>query len=239
MLPALLAIYGPSLLEGSEDVSGGDFVIPYGNIVSSLLLVLLPTMAGIALRHRSDRLEDLWARRVEKFGSGLGVLFIVGAIASGIVDNSKVFDSAWTVWVSSAALSLLGFGLAVGLSLAAGLSKSNAVTIGLEVGVQNTILSITIAIVAFKDARAGELNEALVFPLFCSLWDVVNSVLCLVAVRLGLFGELPQRADEPEKADEQAFEIAAAVGVELAANWQATLSSQVQVSGREPPAAHA
>ena len=181
MVPLLLWAYGTPLLERRAATGGNDsFEVPYGNIVGSLLLVLVPTLAGVYLRSRSARA----AARAERVGSAVGALFILGALVDGVVNNLALFDSSAATWAASAALSVVGFGCGALLSRAVGLAPLECLTIGLEVGVQNTILSITIAFVTFADATVTERNEALVFPLMCSLWDVVNSVLFLGAVRL-------------------------------------------------------
>jgi BASS family bile acid:Na+ symporter len=183
MLPILLLIYGPLLLDDDDDVK---FEVPYINIVATLFLVLIPTLGGIYLRSKSEHR----AKQAENISSAIGVLFIAIALVSGLLDNLALLDSDAQTWVASAALSVVGFASGFGVSEASGLSRTTSLTIGFEVGVQNTVLSIAVAYVTFADAPTRQLNEALVFPLMCSLWDVANSIILLVAVKSKVFGEL-------------------------------------------------
>lgn len=185
-VPLCIFIYAPPLLQSGDDDEDINISVPYLNIFISLLVVIFPTMAGIFLRSKSES----WATRAEAVGSIVGALFIVAALISGLMDNLALLDSDVQTWVASASLSLIGFMAGFGIGTACGLPKLTAITIGLEVGVQNTILSILMAYITFKDSPPRVLNEALIFPLMCSLWDCVNSVLLLVLVKLNCFGDL-------------------------------------------------
>jgi bile acid transporter len=184
-VPLCILIYAPPLLDSSDD-DNVEITVPYLNIFVSLLMVIFPTMAGIYLRTKSE----LWATRAEKVGSVVGALFILAALISGLLDNLALLNSDWQTWVASAALSICGFICGFTIGIVAKLPKMTAITIGLEVGVQNTILSILMAYITFKDSPPRILNEALIFPLMCSLWDVVNSLLLLLLVKLNVFGDL-------------------------------------------------
>ena len=196
MVPLLLWAYGTPLLTRAALSNGRDsFEVPYSNIVASLLLVFLPTLGGVFLRSRSAR----WAERAEKIGSGVGALFILGALVDGIVNNIALFDSDAATWVASAALSVIGFGCGALAAYVMRLAPLECLTIGLEVGVQNTILSISIAFVTFAGSSNKVRNEALIFPLMCSLWDVVNSILFLGAVQLSRWRGGLKRGEEENK----------------------------------------
>jgi BASS family bile acid:Na+ symporter len=182
MVPLLLWAYGTALLResnvGEEDIS---ITVPYTSLIVTLLLAIIPTLGGIYLRSQSIQ----WAKRAEIVGSIVGALFVLGALVSGIMDNLELFGSGVATWIASALLSVIGFGLGTLVpAFVFHLPRRTCLTIGLEVGIQNTILSITITFVLFANAETSVLNEALVFPLMCSLWDVANSILITFIVLL-------------------------------------------------------
>lgn len=189
-IPLIIFIYGPPLLKNADD-DDIDIELPYFNIITSLCLVVFPTSAGIFLRSKSE----IWAIRAENVGSFLGALFILGALISGIFENSKLFNSSWEIWIASLLLSVIGFFSGFICGKLCQLTTLVSLTIGLEVGIQNTILSILIAYVTFKDSSPKILNDALLFPLMCSFWDIVNSVVFLFIVKSNLFGKLSDDDD--------------------------------------------
>ena len=195
MIPLLLWIYGTNLIQQSQEDDEEDEVdgtaststaannIPYTNLVLSLLLILIPVICGIYLRSKSV----LWAKRVEKVGSVIGIMFIMVSLTIGIMDNLILFQkeiTSWQTWITSAMLSILGFFTSYGIArLVFQLSYSTSLTIGLEVGIQNTIIAVTITILIYNDnGITTTLNEALIFPLMCSFWDIANSILISIVI---------------------------------------------------------
>ena len=73
---------------GNDADDGFGVVIPFGDILLALLLVLIPTAIGILIRAKSE----VWGKRVEKIGAVCGVLGIVVAIILGIIIFIDVFD---------------------------------------------------------------------------------------------------------------------------------------------------
>ena len=159
----------------------------------------------------------LVARLSQPCGSGLGVLFIAAALVTGIIDNMVLFSSDYRTYLASILLSVIGFSISyavAAIALKIELSRSSpssddsspaearrtCLTIALEVGVQNTILAITATFVVFEKSSTDVLNEALVFPLLCSLWDVANCVvLTLVILAIRRFRRNPSSEEEERK----------------------------------------
>ena len=83
----------------------------------------------------------------------ISVLLFSSLLFSSLLPSFFLCSDAAT-WMASAALSVVGFGCGALASRALGLDPLTCLTIGLEVGVQNTILSITIAFVTFADSSS-------------------------------------------------------------------------------------
>eukprot|EP01006_Ploeotia_vitrea_P016771 TRINITY_DN47644_c0_g1_i1.p1 TRINITY_DN47644_c0_g1~~TRINITY_DN47644_c0_g1_i1.p1 ORF type:complete len:388 (-),score=174.46 TRINITY_DN47644_c0_g1_i1:49-1212(-) len=197
MIPLMLLIYVPLIFEGS---SHPELEIPFLRIFLALCFVLFPTMCGIYLRHKSERL----AKRAEQAGTVVGIIFLVGALGLGIAENTSLLKQSAATWVASATLQLIGYGLGYAASYVAGLPKKQRVTVAFEVFVQNTPLSITIVTFSFRGVISNrQMNEALIFPLLCSFWDVFNSIVLAAGVRYLMHrrgeSDLETYADEQER----------------------------------------
>ena len=127
--------------------------LPAGRMVVQLvLLVMVPVLSGMAVRHWlpsvSRRLEPVLNR------TGLALLLLlVGWILFGQ-------RAALLPWIGTLAMSAAGTCLAAlcgGWLLArcAGLERRDAVTIGLEVGVQNCMLALLIAVNVLGSVAMG------------------------------------------------------------------------------------
>ena len=84
----------------------------------TLLLTIIPTIKEIYLRSKLIK----WAKWDEMVGSIVGALFVLVALASGIMDNLGLFGSGAATWIASALLSVIG----LGTLLAAFVSLRNA-----------------------------------------------------------------------------------------------------------------
>jgi len=71
-----------------------DFV----NIILTLLLIVLPCLAGIWIRHVNTVKQcggKFMYKWVEKIASITGAIFLIGALAFGIYENPQLFSSKW------------------------------------------------------------------------------------------------------------------------------------------------
>ena len=125
------------------------------------------------------------AKRVDTFGSITGIFFIAGALVIGVIDNLPLFTSMGaSIWIASASLSIIGFTCGTLIAHLVGIEWITCLVVGVEVGVQDTTLSISLILVTFAAASATVRSEAILFPLLCSFWDVVNSVILLILFKL-------------------------------------------------------
>jgi BASS family bile acid:Na+ symporter len=193
-MPLMLFIYSSPFTDDS-------LTVPYGKIMLSLVLVVVPVAIGAAVRC----CHQVWAKRLEIFSSTLGVLFIVTAIVVGNITDAHVYREGWEIWV--AAVIMLPVGSASGYLLSrfvARLPLSSCRTICLETGLQNSTLSL--AVLAFAFPGDDDFKTTAAFPLAYSLCATVEGSLLTVLFRRltrdeGSQPKTPIQVDAPKSVD--------------------------------------
>ena len=162
-VPALIAFY--SKLAGVT----GDFAIPAANVAQVLVLLLVPTLLGMALR----KLNPNIGATIELIGSMLGIAVILFLVVSWVPRNYQLLLSTpWPVFFVSIGLGL--FGMLPGYWLARTLRQDSnrSLTISLETGIQNGPLAVLIVSLTFS----GEMQQqVLLMPVLYSLFIVLSS----------------------------------------------------------------
>ena len=181
-LPLLLFIWGSSF---------SSVIIPYGDIVISFSLVLIPSIFGVYLRYKSEK----HAKIGERIGAGGGALMVFAAIISGFTANGDVLADREilpvTTIVSVCLVSpmgmLLSFVIVKFLPLPGEkISLQNTMTIALETGIQNTVLALAIVNISFHDLPAFELFQAQFFPICWGLFVLMEGAAVILLYRLYL-----------------------------------------------------
>jgi bile acid transporter len=163
MVPLLLTFYG-----GLLDVSS-EYVIPAGNVAQVLVVLLVPTVIGIALRKWNPNV----GATIELIGALLGVFVIVFLIGSWVPRNWQLLlTTTPNVYVSAIGLGLVG--MLLGYTLARGFRQDlrRARTISLETGIQNGPLAVLIVTLTFTGTLQ---QEVLLIPILYSLFIVLTS----------------------------------------------------------------
>lgn len=172
MMPLCLFLYA----SGFTDTN---LAIPYGDIVKTLVVLLLPVALGMAARRRFG---ERFAARAEKVGSLSGMVLLIVLVAISVIRNRAGFVTIPPV-MYAAALSLGAAGMALGalVARAAGLPRAQRRTVAFETGVQNSPLCLAILVTAFP----GEIQqEILKLPLLYALFILLEASLVTVACRL-------------------------------------------------------
>ena len=168
-IPLVLALYtGPFITAAGDNA----LAVPYGNIVTTLVAVLVPVLLGIWLRSRSER----WAARVERWGTiaGFAMLALV-IIANVIREGERLLDISWQVYLAATLLGPIGFLLGLGSAKLLGLAPPQARAVSLETGIQNAPLALGIIILSFD---AAVQQEMLIAPM---LYGVIVVPLSAIA----------------------------------------------------------
>jgi BASS family bile acid:Na+ symporter len=161
MVPLTLAFYS----SGIE----GEWQIPRENVLQVLVVLLVPTLIGMALRRWNANAGAV----IEMIGGLLGVLVILFLIVSWVPRNVGLLASTgFPVFAASIALGLAGMALGYGLSRLLRQDSRRSRTIALETGIQNGPLGVLIVVLTFTGTQQ---QEVLLIPVLYSLFIVLTS----------------------------------------------------------------
>lgn len=170
MMPLLLLVYGSAYGQTK-------FPLPYGNIVSSLVIMLIPVLIGMFVRKKSHRAAQI----CEKIGGWAGSIVIAFLLVEFFVRNNQVLKEApVTVFASAILLGVAGFLLGYWAGFFTGLTPKESRTVALETGIQNTPMTMALIIATFP---AAQQREALLLPLLYAVFIVIDSVLVSLLFR--------------------------------------------------------
>jgi len=161
MVPLTLAFYS----SGIE----GDWQIPRENVLQVLVVLLVPTLIGMALRRWNANAGAV----IEMIGGLLGVLVIVFLVVSWVPRNiGLLLSTGFPVFAASIMLGLVGMALGFGLSRLLRQDARRARTIAMETGIQNGPLGVLIVVLSFTGTQQ---QEVLLIPVLYSLFIVLTS----------------------------------------------------------------
>lgn len=163
MTPLVLALYGNWLFADQRE-----FEIPLLNIVVTLVLLLVPVVAGMWIRKKSANVGAV----LELLGGFVGLFFIVFLIATWVPRNWGLLSTTpWQTFAVAIGMGLVGILIAYVIARAIRLHPMNARTIALETGIQNGPLGIAIVLLSFSGN--SDIGLILIIPALYSLFIVI------------------------------------------------------------------
>ena len=163
MTPLILALYGNWLFADRRE-----FEIPLLNIVVTLVLLLVPVVAGMWIRKKSANVGAV----LELLGGFVGLFFIVFLIATWVPRNWGLLSTTpWQTFAVAIGMGLVGILIAYVIARAIRLHPMNARTIALETGIQNGPLGIAIVLLSFSGN--ADIGLILIIPALYSLFIVL------------------------------------------------------------------
>lgn len=153
MMPIILSLYTvrfTSQLSADMRAAGAEteFVIPTGNIISSLVLVLVPVIMGMILRRKSSG----WAKTAEDTAGFVAVLVILYLLMTAFVRHGGLFlKTPVEVYIATIGLGLVGFFFGYWFSRLIGMFPLFQRAISLETGIQNGPVSFAIILLSFNE----------------------------------------------------------------------------------------
>jgi len=167
LIPLVLVLYAAAL----------DLAIPRGNIIATLLLLLVPVGLGMLLRRANANAGAV----TEIFGAALALFFILFLMLSWIPRNWRFLVETEPA-TYAAAIGLGAIGIAAGYAFARllRLHPRNARTVALETGIQNGPLAI--AIIAFT-FPADQAQAVMAVPALYALFIVIVATLVTLLFR--------------------------------------------------------
>jgi len=179
MTPLLLEVYTKGFTAEIAGQMGEEgFVIPTGNIVVSLLLVLVPVCGGLLLR----RFSRGWAKVAEDTAGFMGMIVIVFLIITTLGRHYRlVLATPWQVYAAAVALGLCGFAFGYGLARLLGAFPIHQRAICLETGIQNTPVAFAIILLSFPQPEVR--NDMLWLAVMYSVAIVISSSCITIWLR--------------------------------------------------------
>jgi len=171
LMPLCLYLY-------ARPFTGHTMSIPYGDVVKTLVVLLVPVAIAMALRRRFG---VGFARVAERVGSSSGMVLLLALVSVSLFRNADLFRTISPAMVAAACLlGVLGMLIGAIMARLAGLSVAQRRTVAFETGVQNSPLCFAILVAAFPGE--GQLNM-LKLPLLYALFVLVEASLATMLYR--------------------------------------------------------
>jgi bile acid transporter len=172
MMPLCLYIY-------ARPFTSADMAIPYGDIVKTLVVLLVPVALAMALRRRFG---ERFALVAEKLGSVSGMVVLGVLVSVSLFRNGHLFATIEPrIYAAAALLGLAGMLLGSLVGRVFGLAKPQRRTVAFETGIQNSPLCFAIMLGAFPGQSQLQL---LLLPLLYALFILIEASLVTVAYRV-------------------------------------------------------
>ncbi|MDO9152229.1 MAG: bile acid:sodium symporter [Paludibacter sp.] len=171
MMPLLLKLYTAGFAESLQAMNKtSEFVIPTKDIISSLVLVLVPVVLGMILRKKSPD----WAKTAEDTAGFVGMIVILYLIFTAFFRHGKYFlETPITVYIAAIGLGLAGFLFGYYLSKALGMFPLHQRAISLETGIQNGPVAFAVILLSFKEPFIQ--NQMIWLAILYSTFIVISS----------------------------------------------------------------
>ncbi len=151
----------------------GHFTLPFLPTMAQILLVtLLPASIGVWIRYRNKRVSEVLEKPIRYITmvlllAAFTILFLGSNPGSGPSINLKDVKE---IFPAILALNIIGLSLGIFSGRLAGLSRRNAVTLAIEIGLQNTTLAILIGGTLL--GNGDMIKPALIYATF-SFWTTL------------------------------------------------------------------
>jgi bile acid transporter len=185
LMPLCLWLYARPFTDASV-------TIPYGDIVKTLALLLLPVALGVALRRKYG---EVFAHRAEKAGSLAGLVVLLLLVVISVARNGAAFASIPRAHYAAAMLlGLLGMVLGDLAARVARLPLAQRRAVSFETGIQNSPLAFAVIATSFQGALQAKMLE---LPMLYALFVLLEASLVTLFYRYRLPAlQLEQAATE-------------------------------------------
>ncbi len=187
MMPVLLKLYAAGFtgqISAEMRAAGAetDFVIPTGNIINSLILVLVPVAMGMILRKKSPG----WAKTAEDTAGFVAIIVILYLLLTAFIRHGDLFlRTPGVVYIGALGIGLTGFLFGYWFSRLLGVFPLFQRAISLETGIQNGPLAFAVILLSFQEpVQSQMLWLAILYSTFIVL---TSSVVTLYYRKKGKF----------------------------------------------------
>lgn len=172
LMPACLYVYARPFTDAA-------LPIPYGEIIKTLLVLLVPVALAMALR---ARFGERFGQRAERIGGLCGLVMLVALVGISVFRNAENFRHVPPAMYAAAVL-LGSAGMLFGqiVSRIFGLTVAQRRTVSFETGIQNSPLCFALLVTAFPGVAQLELLQ---LPLLYALFVLIEASLVTVFYRM-------------------------------------------------------
>lgn len=146
--------------------------------MSTLQVVLLPVLVGVAMAHYFPK----YVKKIAPFAPLVAIITVAALCASAIAQNSQaILSSGGQVVLAVLSLHFAGFFFGFLLSRLLGFHGSTARTISIEVGMQNSVLGVVLANQHFSNpltavpCAVSSVCHSVLGSLIAALWRVFSN----------------------------------------------------------------
>ncbi len=165
MMPLCLFLYARRFTDARV-------VLPYLDVVKTLVVLLVPVMLGMWLRQKKGL---RFAVTAEKIGSAAGVLVLLLLVTISVFRNADLFRTITpAMYAASMLLGVLGMLLGDLVSRLFRLPLAQRRAVSLETGIQNSPLAFAIIATSFSGALQSEMLK---LPLLYALFVLLEASL--------------------------------------------------------------
>lgn len=136
----------PFIIQFAVNNFSGDKIIAFSILETAIglfVVTLVPVIIGISIRHKFT----LWAEKAEVYFRRFSLFFMVAMIIALVIKERALLISSFEqVFFACLALNLITVMLGLLMAKIFSLSLTDALTLAIEVGIQNATLAILIAI---------------------------------------------------------------------------------------------
>ena len=136
----------PFIIQFAVNYFSGDKIIAFSILETAIglfVVTLVPVIIGISIRHKFT----LWAEKAEVYFRRFSLFFMVAMIIALVIKERALLISSFEqVFFACLALNLITVMLGLLMAKIFSLSLTDALTLAIEVGIQNATLAILIAI---------------------------------------------------------------------------------------------
>ncbi|XP_041480647.1 ileal sodium/bile acid cotransporter-like [Lytechinus variegatus] len=159
-------------------ISGGN-VIPYTDIVITLVTIIGPVGLGMLLRWKSKK----WATLIGKPFGAIGMLGIIVSIFITSYINPKIWTSSWKLYVASIAHLWIGWGMGYSIARLLRQPHRQSRTIAFETGAQHVGLALTLIAFSYKSDIQLFL-QIIIYPMLFGPFSIITFSAWVLAYKV-------------------------------------------------------
>lgn len=165
----------------SKDIDTRKLVIPYFNLVISLIMITSPLTLGMLIKWKMPKASVY----ITKWGSFLVLILIGVTLALQLIGFPfQLNQITWKLFIVTIFLPITGFLIAYFLSFVSRRPYSTCIAIAIESGFQNIFVAVSVMLLSFDIKKHISI---LLMPTFYGLFETILGLLVVVVYRIIIF----------------------------------------------------